>query len=69
MNTKVITLIVMAAGALSWIVWDIIAASNRVPGDTISEISLAFARRSPIVPIVIGLIIGIILGHLWWPQR
>jgi hypothetical protein len=34
-------------------------------GGTISEVTLAFAQDHPVV----GFIIGVVCGHLLWPQR
>lgn len=46
-------------------IYDIAAATNREQGDTISEVTLARARQSP----VLALAIGAVCGHLFWPQR
>lgn len=34
-------------------------------GDTISEVTLAFAQRHPALPFSVG----VVAGHLFWPQR
>jgi hypothetical protein len=65
---KIVTLIVMATGAAMWIGWDIYVAINDKKGDTISEVTLSFTRRHPIILGLIMLALGILIGHLFWPQ-
>ena len=62
---KKITLAVMAASAAALIGGDIVAASNRDKGDTISEILLASGKKVPMIAVAWG----ILTGHLFWPQR
>jgi hypothetical protein len=64
MSTKYITTGIMVAAIVVLVIWDIYVATNPIPGDTISEITLNFARHHPVIP----LIIGIIVGHLFWSQ-
>lgn len=59
---RTVTQIVMLAGILLWIGWDIVVAANRVAGDTISEITLALARRHPIIPLAVGVVVGHLFG-------
>lgn len=47
------------------IVWDVIVASTEEKGDTISEVLLSASKKRP----VIALAAGILVGHLFWPQR
>lgn len=61
---KWITIGVLAACAAVLIGWDIWVAVNDTPGDTISELALAFAGKHPILPFAVG----VIVGHLFWPQ-
>jgi hypothetical protein len=61
MNWKLITQIVMGVGLGAWIVWDIVVASNRVPGDTISEITLGIAKSTPLLAVAVG----VVAGHLF----
>ncbi len=35
---------------------------------TISYLALSSAQKRPIIAAAIALILGVILGHLWWPQ-
>lgn len=66
--TRAITIVVLFVSAAALVVWDIVVAANSVPGDTISEITLAFTQGHPVAGMGITLAIGIILGHLFWPQ-
>ena len=56
---------VMACAAAALIGWDIVVASNKERGDTISEILDKAARTVPAVAVAWG----ILTGHLFWPQR
>lgn len=67
-RNKVVTLVVMFGSAAALIVWDVVVATNTEKGDTISELTLGFARRYPIALGGVMLALGIILGHLLWPQ-
>jgi hypothetical protein len=64
MSQKITIAILLACAALL-IGWDIYVAANPTPGDTISEITLAFAQKHPVLPFALG----VIMGHLFWPQR
>lgn len=64
-RSKKITVAVMAICAAALIGWDIVVAANDTPGDTISEITLAFAMRHPVIPFAVG----VLMGHLWWAQK
>jgi hypothetical protein len=59
---KTITQWVMLAGVLSWVLWDLVVVANHTAGDTISEITLALARRYPIVPLAVGIVVGHLFG-------
>jgi hypothetical protein len=48
--------------------YDLLPALSAAPGDTISEMTLAWWRRRPIIPLAMGLGLGVLLGHLGWPQ-
>lgn len=62
------TLIFMAVTLLAVIVYDTLVAINKFDGDTISEITLAWAMKYPISVFCLGMGIGILFGHLFWPQ-
>lgn len=63
-KTKKITRGVLVACICVCVAWDVFVAWNPIPGDTISEMTLAFVSQNPSVPFLIGYI----MGHLFWPQ-
>lgn len=63
-NTRKVTISILVAAVLALIAWDVVVAMNPTPGDTISEITLAFAMRHPALPFAVG----VVCGHLFWPQ-
>lgn len=63
-RTKKVTISLLVAAVLALIAWDVVVAMNPTPGDTISEITLAFAMRHPALPFAVG----VVCGHLFWPQ-
>lgn len=60
-NWKLITQVMLIIGLSIWLVWDIIVALNKTEGDTISEVTLELAKRSPLLVVVVG----VIAGHLF----
>lgn len=68
MTTRVMTLLFIAFTIVSIAVYDTLVAVNKTPGDTISEITLHWAVRQPISVFCLGAALGIVLGHLFWPQ-
>ena len=46
------------------VAWDVYAWVNRSTLDTLSEVALAVSGQHPIVPLAVG----VVLGHLFWPQ-
>lgn len=65
MWTKIATAAILIVAIIVLVAWDIYVAANGVKGDTISEIALDFARRHPVIPFAVG----IVCGHLFWPQN
>lgn len=65
MDKRKITIYAMALAGIAFIVWDVVVATNGIPGDTISEVMLDSALYKPIVAFVAG----VLAGHLFWPQR
>lgn len=55
---------VLIATAVGLIGLDIYWAADGVPGDTISEVILKYARKYQ----VIAFLFGVLMGHLLWPQ-
>jgi hypothetical protein len=50
------------------VVYDIHLATTWGYHATISFQVLQAAREEPIIPLVVGLTLGILLGHIFWPQ-
>lgn len=57
------TAVIMIGAAILLITWDIYAATNRKPGDTISEVLLTTGKRVAGLPFVFG----VIAAHLFLP--
>ena len=64
MSARLWTIGILVGVTLLLIVWDVYAATNKERGDTISEVVLGFARRHPVIPFLLG----VLMGHLLWPQ-
>lgn len=65
MNTRKVTIVVMLVCIVGLILWDMYAAAFGGTGATISEITLGTALRHPVIPFGVG----VIIGHLFWPQK
>ena len=63
--TRKYTITILIIIALILIGWDIWVYIEPTDGDTISEITLAFAQKHPVLPFAIG----VLCGHLLWPQK
>lgn len=61
--TKFTTFWILLVAAAVLIGWDIYAAMSTTQ-PTISALSLAWARAHPVIPFTVG----VISGHLFWPQ-
>lgn len=44
--------------------WDVYLALSKITAETPSEVILTFLSRYPIIAVLVG----VILGHLVWPQ-
>jgi hypothetical protein len=64
-----VTLLVILAAAALLGVYDVWLFARGGVASTISHQVLAHAREAPILPLAVGLILGILLGHLFWPQH
>ena len=64
----VITLLVILIGFTGLIIYDVYLAAQGGYENTISYRCLQAARREPLLPLVVGLVLGLLLGHLFWPQ-
>ena len=58
-----IGIIIVLASVL--MVWDVYVVFSPEPGDTVSEVTLYFAQRHPVIPFLAG----VVCGHLFWPQH
>lgn len=65
MKTRNLTIWILIGVSIILIGYDIYVAVNDVKEDTISEVLLYYGRQFMIIPF--GL--GVIMGHLFWPQR
>jgi hypothetical protein len=63
--TRKWTIGILIAIAVILIAWDVYVYVEPSDGDTISEVTLAAAGKHPVIPFAIG----VICGHLFWPQR
>lgn len=61
-----ITKVVMIVGVAAWILWDLVVATNRQKGDTISEITLAVSMLTPVLPFAVGFLAGHLFGAADW---
>jgi uncharacterized membrane protein len=68
--TKMTAIVMVACLVLILIIaaYDLLPMTSSVRGDTISEITLWWWQKRPIVALLVGLVIGILFGHLGWPQ-
>lgn len=64
MTARVWLIVLFLFAHLVIAIWDIWAVTAGRPEDTVSSALLDWARQAP----VIVLVIGFILGHLFWPQ-
>lgn len=64
MSWKTYTAGVLIAAAVVLIIWDVIVAIRGGNTATISQVLYHAAQAEP----VIALALGIVLGHLFWPQ-
>ena len=62
MDTKLITTIIMIVTVIGLVGWDIYVAATPVGGDTISEIIRQSAKNHPMIPFVLG----VLIGHWFW---
>lgn len=63
-----VTLFVILTAATILIVFDVWLYGKGGAGATISWQTYQAARREPIIPIVIAFVVGVLFGHLFWPQ-
>lgn len=51
------------------LVYDLIAYSRGGNEATLSKVILDTSRDWPIIPLLVGLIFGLLSGHFFWPQQ
>jgi hypothetical protein len=66
MSFKYITQVIMVLGIAVWIGWDLIVATNKTSGDTISEITLVLSQLTPVLPFAVGFLCGHLFGAGDW---
>ena len=69
MSPLTVTLLVILGALLILVVYDLHLYATGGYQATISYRALQAARREPIIPLLVGLALGILLGHLYWPQN
>jgi hypothetical protein len=55
---------ICVALTLAIVAWDVLLATDKVKGNTISEVVLGSARRY----LPLAFLLGYLMGHLTWPQ-
>ena len=68
-HTLAVTLAVLLAGGIFLIAYDVWLVANFGVEQTISWRTYTAAKSEPIIPLILGLIVGILFGHLFWPQQ
>lgn len=63
-SPRVLTSIVLLCVTLGLVVYDAVVIWRAYPAATISEVILAVAQEQPILPFLVG----VLVGHLLWPQ-
>lgn len=64
-----VSLFVVLAAAVVLIAYDVWLCWNGGAKATISWHTYLAACSEPIIPFAIGLILGVLAGHLFWPNR
>lgn len=65
----VVSLCVLLVAALVLIVYDIWLLGSGGSAATISWQTYLAAAKEPIIPLLLGLVIGLLLGHIFWLNR
>jgi hypothetical protein len=62
------TLFVLLAGAVFLILYDVYLAWTGGYEATISCQTLRASRQYPVIPLLVGFVVGLLFGHLFWSQ-
>jgi hypothetical protein len=68
-HTLVVTLLTVLAAGVWLICYDVFLVWHYGVEQTISWQTYQAARSEPIIPLLLGLAVGILFGHLFWPQK
>jgi hypothetical protein len=63
-RVRIVLIVLMMLAALACGLWDVVCNARGHPEHQISAVALEWARAFPILP----LMLGVLLGHLFWPQ-
>lgn len=61
-----LSIVALSVGAL--VAYELYALANPYAGDTISEYFWKVSDDYPILPFLLGLIVGVLAGHFWWQR-
>jgi hypothetical protein len=64
-----VTVLVLIAGLLAWIVYDLIAYVRGGNSATISRVMLGTAAKYPVFALAFVFLLGVLTGHLFVPQH
>jgi hypothetical protein len=59
---------VAVAAVSAFLGYEAYALLNRIAGDTISEYIWTATRKYPIIPALLGLVVGLLFGHFFWQR-
>ena len=63
-----IFLVLVLVSVTAFSAYEIYALANEQPGDTISELFWQVSGAYPILPFMLGLLIGGLAGHFFWQR-
>jgi hypothetical protein len=60
-----ITIALILGGLAVWLPWDVVAATNKIVGDTISEITARYSHLTALLPVALGVVSGHLMSQGW----
>jgi hypothetical protein len=69
MRPTIVTLVSVLSLGVWLIAYDCFLYVRHGVQGTISPQVYQAAVREPVMPLLVGLVLGLVLGHLFWPQR